>query len=180
MIVPDVDAVGGTQTGAFDWGPNRLYPCRIGTECLPDSGMKDNTQRVPARAIGWVLAVLWLVVASAGFHAAHAVDSAVVIMYHRFGENAYPSTNIRLAQFEAHLKELTSGPYMVLPLNTVVDALKSGKLLPDRTVAITIDDAYRSVFTQAWPRLRAAGLTFTLFVATEPVTKAFPDYMTWA
>ena len=31
-----------------------------------------------------------------------AADSAVVVMYHRFGESAYPSTNIKLEQFEGH------------------------------------------------------------------------------
>ena len=29
--------------------------------------------------------------------------SAVVMMYHRFGESGLPATNIRIAQFEAHL-----------------------------------------------------------------------------
>ena len=30
-------------------------------------------------------------------------DSATVIMYHRFGEGRYPSTNISMEQFEEHL-----------------------------------------------------------------------------
>ena len=42
-------------------------------------------------------------------------DSASVIMYHRFGEDRYPSTNIRLSQFEEHLELLTNGNYTVLP-----------------------------------------------------------------
>ena len=42
-------------------------------------------------------------------------DSASVIMYHRFGEDRYPSTNIRLSQFEEHLELLTNGDYTVLP-----------------------------------------------------------------
>ena len=35
-----------------------------------------------------------------------AADYATVLMYHRFGEDKYPSTNIRIAQFEAHLDML--------------------------------------------------------------------------
>ncbi len=69
--------------------------------------------------------------------------SAVILIYHRFGEDKFPSTNTRLVQFEAHITELTSGPYTVLPLPQVVDALLAGTPLPDRTVAIYIDDAYR-------------------------------------
>ncbi|MCG8547275.1 MAG: polysaccharide deacetylase family protein [Alphaproteobacteria bacterium] len=111
--------------------------------------------------------------------AAMAAESAVLIMYHRFGEDAYPSTNVRNEQFEAHLAELQSGKYRVLPLPEIVDAIRTGKPLPDRAVAITIDDAYRSVYTEAWPRLRATALPFTIFVATEPISANLPGYMTW-
>lgn len=100
-------------------------------------------------------------------------------MYHRFGEGEYASTNIRLEQFEAHIAELTSGPYAVLALGEIVGALVEGRSLPERAVAITIDDAYRSVYTEAWPRLRAAALPFTLFVATGPLDDGLPGYMTW-
>jgi len=34
---------------------------------------------------------------------AMAADSAVVFMYHRFGDGRFPSTNITIEQFEAHL-----------------------------------------------------------------------------
>ncbi len=105
--------------------------------------------------------------------------SAVILIYHRFGEDKFPSTNTRLVQFEAHITELTSGPYTVLPLPQVVDALLAGTPLPDRTVAITMDDAYRSIYTEAWPRLRAAGLPFTVFVSTDPVDRNSANYMTW-
>ena len=95
-------------------------------------------------------------------------NSAAVLMYHRFAEPAHPSTNIRIDQFEAHIEELKSGPYTVVPLADVVAAMTGGKPLPDRAVAITIDDAYLSVYTEAWPRLQAAGFPFTVFVATSP------------
>jgi peptidoglycan/xylan/chitin deacetylase (PgdA/CDA1 family) len=108
-----------------------------------------------------------------------AAESAAFIMYHRFGESAYPSTNITLAQFDAHLAELKSGPYTVLPVEEILAALRAGKTLPDRTVGITIDDAYLSVFTQAWPRLKKAGLPFTLFVATKPIDDRLKNYMSW-
>ena len=108
-----------------------------------------------------------------------AANSAVIFMYHRFGEGDYPSTNISLEQFEAHIAELQNGNYWVMPLPQILDALKNGDELPDRTVAITIDDAYLSVFKHAWPRLRDAGFPFSLFVATDPVDNGHPNYMTW-
>lgn len=110
---------------------------------------------------------------------AAAADSAAFLMYHRFGEDVYPSTNVQLEQFEAHIKELSQGPYTVLPASEIVTALRSGKDLPDRAIGITIDDAYLSVYTEAWPRLRAAGLPFTLFVATDAVDRGYAGMLNW-
>lgn len=107
-------------------------------------------------------------------------SSAVVIMYHRFGETARPTTNIRIDQFETHLKELTTGKYAVRPLAEIIDALKTGRPLPDRTVGLTIDDAFKSAYREAWPRLRKAGLPFTLFVATHAIDKGEKDFMNWS
>ncbi|MEX2642254.1 MAG: polysaccharide deacetylase family protein, partial [Acetobacterales bacterium] len=126
-------------------------------------------------AIAAALAVALLVCALS----ARAADSAVAFMYHRFGESELPSTNIRIEQFEQHLEELRSGPYTVMPLPEIVRRLGNREALPDRAVAITIDDAYLSVYEQAWPRLRRAGLPFTLFVATEPIDAAASGYMSW-
>ncbi|MDA1088814.1 MAG: polysaccharide deacetylase family protein [Proteobacteria bacterium] len=108
-----------------------------------------------------------------------AANGAVVVMYHRFGETKYPSTNITLKQFEAHLQELKSGQYNVLPLLEIIAALQRGNPLPDRTVGISIDDAYLSVFTEAWPRLKKAGFPFTVFVATDPVDNSTSGFMNW-
>jgi peptidoglycan/xylan/chitin deacetylase (PgdA/CDA1 family) len=132
------------------------------------------------RFLGRALAVAALAVYGLVANSAGAADSAVILIYHRFGDARFPSTNVRLEQFDAHIAELKSGKYAVLPLQEIADALVSGKPLPDRAVAITIDDAFRSVHDNAWPRLRKAGLPFTLFVATEPVERGLADYMTWA
>ena len=110
---------------------------------------------------------------------AYAADHAVILMYHRFGENDYPSTNIRLEQFDAHLEVLTSSNYNVMALADIIDRLQDGKPLPDRTVAITIDDAYLSVYTEALPRLKAYDFPATVFVATQPVDRNQQGYMSW-
>jgi len=108
-----------------------------------------------------------------------AAREAVILMYHRFGEERSPSTSVRLEQFEAHLDHLADRGYAVVPLSAVVTALGGGAALPERAVAITIDDAYRSVFEHAYPRLRDRGLPFTVFVATDPVDQGLAGYMTW-
>jgi len=119
------------------------------------------------------IAVPILGVAEAG-----AAGSAVVLMYHRFDEPEYPSTNITLEQFEAHITELKSGPYTVLPLSEIISRMKNGPDLPDFTVGISVDDAYASVYQKAWPRLKQAGLPFTVFASTARVGRS-TAYMNW-
>lgn len=132
------------------------------------------------RAGGILLVTLLSVTAAGGVALAQArVNSAVLIMYHRFGENQYPSTSVRMEQLDAHIAELTSDRFHVKPVMEITDAILSGTPVQDRTVGITIDDAFKSVYERGWPKFRAAGLPVTLFVATGPIDEGHPDYMTW-
>ncbi len=83
------------------------------------SGLRETHTGLSGGTLRRCLAVVLL--AAAGWAAAPpsvalAENSAVVLMYHRFGEGKYPSTNVTIAQFEAHIRELTSGAYTVLPV----------------------------------------------------------------
>ena len=125
------------------------------------------------------IAVLAALAIAGSCHQARAADSAVVFLYHRFGEDAYPTTSIRLDQFEAQITELKQGGYTVMPVPEILRRLSAGQPLPDLAVGITVDDAYESILTRAWPRLKAAGFPMTVFVATDPVDKGFRDYLSW-
>ena len=46
-----------------------------------------------------------------------------------------------------------------------------------KEILITIDDAFESFYTEAWPYLKENKIPFILFVSTEPVGKR--GYMTW-
>ncbi len=109
----------------------------------------------------------------------NAADHAVILMYHRFGEDSLPSTNIRLEQFEKHLEILAGEAFTVWPLSKIINYLQDNKSLPDRTVAITIDDAYLSAYKEAWPRLKKRNFPFTVFVATNPIDYGLRGYMNW-
>jgi len=128
----------------------------------------------------WCVALLGGGLSSSGpAEAAETSNSAVVVMYHRFGDERYPSTNVTLEQLDAHIAELTSGKYNVVHLSEIVDKLARGEPLADRTVAITIDDAYKTIYSDGWPRFREAGLPFTVFVSTGPVDRGLEDIMSW-
>ena len=132
-----------------------------------------RTGRAASIALAAVVAV------AAGSAAAFAADSAVIVMYHRFGEDKYPSTSVTLAQFEAQIERLANGGYTVLPVPEILAALDSGRPLPDRTIGITVDDATRSTFVEGWPRLREAGFPLTVFVSTDAVDQGHAGIMSW-
>ena len=125
----------------------------------------------------WLILIVNLLIVFSGV--ARAADHAVVIMYHRFGEDRYPSTNTTMPQFESHLRELANGDYTVLPLIEITKKIAEGTPLPDKTVAITVDDAFISVYEKAWPRLREYGFPFTLFVATRSIDQGLDGYASW-
>ncbi len=128
---------------------------------------------------------LWRVLAGAclallsGAAVAQDHGQASIFIYHRFGEMKYPTTSVSIAQLEAHIAELVSGRYQVMPLDAIIDALAAGQPLPEHAVAISIDDAFASTYTQAWPRLRAAGLPFTLFITTDSIDEKSSNNLSW-
>ncbi len=107
-------------------------------------------------------------------------SSAVVLTYHRVGEGDVPSTNVTIEQFERQLDYLQQHGFNVWPLSRILTQLYSGGVLPERTIAITFDDAYLSVYTEAFPRLQAREFPFTVFVATDPVDQKLSRYMSWS
>jgi len=110
---------------------------------------------------------------------AKAADHASVIMYHRFGESNLPSTNTTLDQLDAHLEELATGGYTVLPLVDITQRILAGEPLPDRAVAITVDDAFLSFYKEAFPRFQRYGFPVTVFVATNAIDRGLKGYASW-
>jgi len=106
-------------------------------------------------------------------------NSAVVFMYHRFGETTYPSTNITIEQFQYQLDYLEDNNYSVLPLSKIINNLINKKHIPKKTVALTIDDAYISTYTKAYPMLKDKNFPFTVLVSTKPIDNRSKNYMTW-
>jgi len=113
--------------------------------------------------------------------AARAADgSAVVLLYHHVDDSTPPSTSITTQSFDAQLDYLERENYSVLSLAELVRALREGELLPPRAVALTFDDGYDSVYTEALPRLERRGWPFTVFVATDYIDDGYAGFMTWA
>ncbi len=105
-------------------------------------------------------------------------QSVLVLTYHRFGNELFPSTNIRMDQFEEHIKKLKSKNYEFLKASEIPDRLQLEES-EHPLVAITIDDAFQSLYTNAWPILKKHQIPFTVFVSSQKIDDKRPAYLTW-
>ncbi len=96
-------------------------------------------------------------------------------MYHRFEENKYPSTNIKINDFLNHIKLIKDEKISFIHPNDLIDSLRNKK--SQRKILITIDDGFLSFYEKAWPVLREQKIPFILFVSTREVGKS--GYMNW-
>ena len=102
-------------------------------------------------------------------------EGILSIMYHRFNENKYPSTNIKMNIFKEHINIIKKSGFNFQYPNNFEDQFNIPKL--QKKILITIDDAFESFYTEAWPYLKENKIPFILFVSTAPVGKR--GYMTW-
>ena len=96
-------------------------------------------------------------------------------MYHRFEENKYPSTNIRINDFKEHIELIKKDGIKFVNPSNFENELNDKK--KERKVLITIDDGYQSFYDNAWPILKKNKIPFILFVSTREVGKR--GYMSW-
>ena len=99
----------------------------------------------------------------------------ISLMYHRFEENKYPSTNIKINDFKNHIKILEDKKFDFVNPKNFEDELKNNK--NQRKILLTIDDGFESFYKNAWPILKEKKIPFILFVSTREVGSF--NYMTW-
>ena len=96
-------------------------------------------------------------------------------MYHRFNENKYPSTNIKMDIFKEHINIIKNSNLNFHNPNKFEEQFNIPKT--KKEILLTIDDAFASFYNEAWPYLKKNKIPFILFVSTEPVGNK--GYMTW-
>ena len=105
---------------------------------------------------------------------AAAAGGGPVLAYHRFDPlRSTGATTVATATFAAQMAQIASSGGTVVPLRSLVD----GSTLPDRAVAITADDGWRSVYTEMFPVLRRHGFHATLFL--NPPGIGHGSYLRW-
>ena len=96
-------------------------------------------------------------------------------MYHRFEENKYPSTNIKMDDFKKQLEIIEKKEISFINPKHFEKSLKNDK--NKQKLLLTIDDGFLSFYQNAWPILKEKRIPFILFVSTREVGAY--NYMNW-
>ena len=77
--------------------------------------------------------------------------------------------------FQSHIKLIKNQNYQFIEANEFIEKFNYPK--KKKKILLTIDDAFKSFYDEAWPFLKKNQIPFILFVSTEPVGNK--GYMTW-
>jgi poly-beta-1,6-N-acetyl-D-glucosamine N-deacetylase len=102
-------------------------------------------------------------------------EGVLSIMYHRFNESKYPSTNIQMNIFLKQIQLIEDLNYKFIHPNEFQKNFTIPK--KQKKILLTIDDGFKSFYQVAWPFLKKKKIPFILFISTEPVGNN--GYMTW-
>lgn len=89
-----------------------------------------------------------------------------VLTYHRFAESCDSPLCMPESIFELQMQYLKDNGYHVIAAEQLLAFLEYRQGLPKKSVLITMDDGYRSVYEIAYPILKKYGFTATLFIYT--------------
>src|SRR5438067_7633020 len=106
-------------------------------------------------------------------------SGATILCYHIVEYPADPRMEISREAFRQQMRYLDMTGYTVVPLRDIYE-YSSGKRasLPKNAVAITIDDGWRSTYSEAFPELKKRHFPFTLFIYPKIIGMT-PYALTW-
>lgn len=124
--------------------------------------------------------IISFILVTPAYSASDKIDnSAVILMYHNVADSTHPSTSVSTEMFKKHMQYIAYNGFTVWPLFKTLTHLATGKPIPDKTVVITFDDAYKSVYNEAFPVLKNKGWPFTVFVTTKYIGEGYTHFMSW-
>ena len=151
--------------------PEPMSPPAIGVPSSIPFEPRQSALRLP-----FLLFLLTLL--TLGWTGAAQATEAVILCYHRFGPAVADSMTTRTSVFEQQLARLKGEGYRFVTLDEVIDGLQGRRPLPDKAVALTIDDGHITVYTDLLPIIRREQLPVTLFIYPSAISNA--SYaMTW-
>ncbi len=104
---------------------------------------------------------------------------AHLFVYHRFGDSRYPTTNTTVEELRSQFEYFKNNGYKVVPLEKLISHLKTRKNIPNKWIVLTIDDNFKSFYTNGLALFKKYDYPFSIFVYVEATQKRYPDYLSW-
>lgn len=87
-----------------------------------------------------------------------------ILCYHHIDFFKPTIYSCSLQSFDQQIKTLTNAGFSFVSLADIENYYYHNKPLPDKSIAITFDDANKSVYTKAYPYLKKKNIPFAVFV----------------
>lgn len=102
-----------------------------------------------------------------------------IILYHNLNPTVPGSMTVTPQKFEANLKHLKDNGFTFIPLKKAVEYLQGKRAtLPPRSVVLTADDGWESVYTYMFPIIKKLNIPITLFIYPESISSN-KHFLTW-
>lgn len=113
------------------------------------------------------------------FSVSFSTQALVILQYHHIDDSTPAVTSTRVDDFMAHMELLEKEGMHIIDLKDALEKLQRNEALPEKSVAITFDDAYSSIYDNAWPKLKELGWPFTIFVNPTQIDNKVRNMITW-
>lgn len=100
-----------------------------------------------------------------------------VLVYHGFSMQKADKMHVAKADFENQMNFLKDKGYSVITLDRFLDFLNFKSSIPPKSVVLTFDSGWRTVYDIAYPILKKYGYPATLFVQTDFI--GYETAMSW-
>ncbi|MGR6874422.1 polysaccharide deacetylase family protein [Pseudomonas sp. HK3] len=104
---------------------------------------------------------------------------AVILQYHHVSSATPASTSISPEKFAEHLDLIETLGFQVKSLQHVIESIQNNIPFKKKTVVITFDDGYDSIYLAAYPQLKSRNWPFTVFISPKAINKSHGSTMTW-
>lgn len=108
--------------------------------------------------------------------------SVPILMYHYFSAGADQPKDLRVVSeesFQEQMAYLKKHKYNVISFDALAQGLKQGKVFPQGTVVITMDDGDRTDYMYAYPILKKYGFPAIIFLCSDFIDQNDPQFLTW-
>ena len=101
-----------------------------------------------------------------------------ILTYHHFSNECTNTLCMPIDEFARQMALLEKEGYRTVTMKQVLRFINFEEPLPEKAVAITIDDGYRSLYDLGYPILKQHNFKATLFIYTDFIGKS-PNALTW-